>query len=117
MAGKAQKGTLPQRCLEAVLAGASTVAEVLAVVGRTISAPQACRRCRTADSIIRKPGRSHKSGPLQHVRTNREAAARGRRQLVADVLGVLCKRGFITRISRGAYGPLPPKLFQPAQTA
>ncbi len=95
--------------LGAVLAGATTAAEVVGRVGKHVSASRAAlagRRKYRMDE--RRPGRTARS------HSPHQLAERGRRVLVVEELGRLAELGKITRVSRGVYGPPQPKLYAPS---
>lgn len=94
-----------QLVLEAVLAGAATVDNVLAKVGNDVSAARAAVAARREQKKDRKRGR-----PMR--RTVHASVSRGQRIAVTEALRRLCDGGKIRRVSRGVYGPPVPKLFQ-----
>lgn len=96
------KGSLRQRVLAAVMGGASTAAEVLRVVGRFITAPQAMLHhriaCKANENRTSKWSRKGTGKKLGRER-------QGRKHLVTQYLARLAKAGKIARLSRGKYGP------------
>lgn len=103
--------SLRRRVVDAVLAGASTIREVLAVVGCTISAAQAAtagRRNSKRQGVTRA-----KLGYKPRPVPPRQRDVQGRRVLVNEALIRLVKAGELRRLGRGRYGPPLPKIHVP----
>jgi hypothetical protein len=100
--------SLPQEIVDFVNSRCTTTnSEVLAAIGNKISVSIAATigRTQVRTDVKRKRGSGTRS-------TASSLIARGKRQIISEVLKNLCKRGKIRRISRGLYAPIKPKLFK-----
>lgn len=112
-AGKAAAGgdvPLRQRVLDLVLRGERSVTEVVAELGRYVSASQAVTASRREDA---KPSRVSRNKCRRGDRPTGEHVEQGRRVVIQNELLELRRRGKIVRVRTGVYGPPPPRIFQP----
>lgn len=103
-------GSLRQRVLQAVLAGASRTCEVYAKVASAISASKASTACKGID---RREKRAAAKGARRFTgekRTIQNAISRGKRYLICEALTKLAGEGKIRRIAVGVYGPPLPRV-------
>lgn len=89
--------------------GIITIDQVIARVGRDISASQAAAAGRRIRACQRRE--ATKKGLRQGTKRS-TAVDIGRRQLIASALCHLCKSGKIRRVSKGCYAPPLPKLYK-----
>ena len=106
------KGSLRQAVLAAVLGGASTTDEVVALVGHKVT-PASAQRSGLQE--WRASVKAHY--PNTKLPSQAKLIRRGRKKTVTSVLVRLVKDGLLRRVAAGVYGPPQPKLFQPETQA
>jgi hypothetical protein len=84
--------------------GPCTMRQILAGVGKYISANRASNACRRRDAYDARRGQPRRE------RTVQQAIEAGRQQLLWEYSYELLSKGRIAKLKKGIYGPLPPKL-------
>ncbi len=98
--------------------GPCTIAQITLALGRYISAARAVQEGKRLLVITStRTDRRYRTNPANPIYTTEHLASGGRRNMVTNNVSELARDGLLARVSRGVYGPPPPKLFQPAESA